>query len=445
MLPSKVMCDVLVVGAGLSGLVAARRVCAGGASVRVLEARERVGGRTLTVPLGAGLADLGGQWLSPTQDRLAALARELGVPTHLQDRTGETLLVRGPQRARTWLARIPGAHVLELAYRLRTIGRMVAAVPADEPQRAARAQSFREQTLGDWISSTVRTDRARESLRLLTALHLGVEVDEVSLLYFLHVMGATSGVTGAGQGGGEERFVGGAQTLCTQLAEPLGDRVQLGHPVTRLRWREGAVELFGGDRWIRARRAILAMPPALIGALDVTPPWPAARRQLHRAQTMSPVIKCALAYNEPFWREAGLSGEAYHSHGLVRAVVDHSAPDGRQPALMAFVTGASARAVSGLPGAVRRAQIIEAMVELFGEPARAVIDYADKDWPADDLSAGCVAVMGKGAPDDCFSALRQPVGPVHFAGTETAVRWPHYLDGAIEAGQRAADEVLAAL
>lgn len=437
--------DVLVVGAGLSGLVAARRVCAGGASVRVVEARQRVGGRTLTVPLGRGYADLGGQWLSPTQDRVAALARELGAQTHPQERAGQTLVVRAEHRARTWLDRLPGVHVLELGRRLRALERMAGSVPMDAPHIGARAQQWREWALGDWISSTVRTHKARESLRLLAELHLGADVEEVSLLYFLHFLGATSGATGAALGGRESRIVGGAQSISHKLAQSLGERVQLGSAVTRVDRGEHSIEVFCGARRTRARRVVLALSPTLIGALDVHPPWPDERVRLHRAHTMSPVIKCALAYEQPFWRAAGLSGEAYRTDGLVRAIVDHSAPDGQQPALMAFLTGSAARSVSGLSASARRARVIDAVAAILGDSARRVTDYVDADWPADALSTGCVAVVGRGGPDAAFAALRRPVGRIHFAGTETAIRWPHYMDGAVEAGQRAADEVLAAL
>lgn len=444
MQPLDITHDVLVIGAGLSGLVAAHRLHAQGASVRVLEARERVGGRALTVPLGAGRVDLGGQWLSPTQDRLAALARELSVTTRPQERAGETLLVRADRRARTWLSRVPGAHALELARRLRALDAMSRTVPGDAPQRAEMARAWSQQSLGDWISANVRTDQARESLQLLNALHLGVEIEEVSLLSFLHIMGATSGLTGSELDGSEVSFVGGAQLLCERLARILRDRIQLGQRVTRIDRRDDAIEIVCGARRERGRYAILALSPALIAGLDAQPPWPAERRNFQSApRTMAPVIKCALAYSEPFWRSASLSGEAYHSHGLVRAVVAHSEP--AQPALMAFVIGDAARSISGLPNDERQRRVVDAVAELFGPSARAPLAYVDKDWSADELSGGCVAVAGVGAPDAHWAALRKPIGRVHFAGTETAVRWPNYLDGAVEAGQRAADEVLGAL
>ena len=447
--------DVIVVGAGLSGLVATARLVESGLRVRVLEARARVGGRTLTVPLGRGIADLGGQWLSPTQERLRQLADELGLATCPQHREGRTILARGPTRESTWLGRVPGLHALELAWRMRQLERMSRTVPVAEPEMAERAAAWRAETLATWMDAKMRTKRAREVLRLLAGLHLGVEPERVSLLYFLHFLRATSGLLGAAGTGGQRselRFVAGAQTLCTRLAERIEHtgrgRISLESPVAGIRNGERAVTFAVGDRQLTAERAVLALAPALAELIEVTPPWPQPRQELQQSSSHSSVIKCALAYDTAFWRQSGLSGEAYHLSGPVSAVVDHSTPgtahDVEQPALMAFLTGDSARAASALTPAERRALVVEQLVALFGPQASQVIDYADKDWPADPLSAGCVGTMGAGAPDGCWPALRQPIGRIHFAGTESAVRWPHYLDGAIEAGERAAAEILAA-
>lgn len=439
--------DVVVLGAGLSGLVAARHLAARGLSVRVLEARDRVGGRTLSLPLGRGVADLGGQWMAPTQDRLAGLAAELGVDTHAQHRSGRMVLGRSARRASTWLARVPGLHTVELAYRLRELERMGRAVSPDDPESSPDASSLRERSLGDWLAKNVRTARAREVVRLLAELHLGAEPEDVSLLYFLYFARATSGVSGRvdiGPSGRELRFVGGAQVLCQRIADQLGERVSLGRPVTAVDHEHGArVTVHAGGETVHARHAILAMAPALLERIAFSPRLPGARLRLAQGAPLSPVIKCALAYEQPFWRQAGFSGEAYRLDGTVRAVVDHTSAGGEQPALMAFIVGDAARAASGMDPDVLRARVTGEVAELFGDRARAVIDYQAKDWPADPWSTGCVAVMGRGMPERVWRALREPVGRLHFAGTETATRWPHYLDGAIEAGERAAEEVLA--
>lgn len=454
---AEVICDALVIGAGLSGLMAALRLSERGISVAVLEARERVGGRTLSVPLGHGTADLGGQWMSPTQERLATLARQLDIDMHPQYRTGAMVFARPHSRPTSWSSRIPGLHLLEMWRRSREVERMSRQIPEHDPESAVRARAWRECSVADWIASTLRTDRAREMFRLLTELHFGVEPEQLSLLYFLHTMQVTSGISGdraIGPDGREMRFVGGAQTLCSTLANRLSSPVLLDHRVSALeQWPDHvdvAFEHAGQRGRLRARYAVLALAPTLIERLEVSPPFPESRTRLQSAMSLSPVIKCALAYEHAFWRDRGLSGEAYRFDGLIRAVVDHTSPsrnpdDSEQPALLVFLVGDAARAVSGRAVHGRRAQVIDELAEIFGDDARRWTDYAEKDWPADELSAGCVAVMGPGEPDGIWSALRRPVGRIHFAGTETAIRWPHYLDGAIEAGIRAADEIVARL
>ena len=440
--------DAIVIGAGLSGLVAARRLTAGGASVRVLEARDRVGGRTLSVPLGQGIADLGGQWTTPTQDRVAALADELGAARFAQHRAGSPVLVTHiapPGRSRL-LSRLPLVHYIELAHRIRQLERMAAQVPAHAPLAAPRAADWDAMSLQQWLDARVQTGRARDMLTLLAHLHFAAEPAELSLLHVLHALHAASGLTGGGElAGGELRFADGAQTLCHRLATALGDRVCLEQAVTAIEQGPAAVTVLCGARAHRARRVILALAPALAERIAMRPPLPEARAVLQRGMVMAPVIKCALAYARPFWRERGLSGEAYSLAGVVRAVVDHTSAGDEQPALLAFVMGDAARRLASTTASERRRAVTHELAGMLGAEAAHPLDYADKSWPGDPWSLGGVAVMGPGVLGRAGQALRAPAGRIHFAGTETAVRWPHYMDGAVEAGERAAAEVLARL
>ena len=432
--------DVIVVGAGLSGLVAARRLAAARIDVVVLEARERVGGRTLSLPLGRGVADVGGQWIAPTQTRVLALADELGVARFPQYREGQAVMVEDEdslwRRLRTGLA---------LRRHIRRIERMRARVPPGRPADAPQAARWDGMTLGD-VLARVRPAPARASLALLARLHFAAEPEEMSLLYALHALQAGSGLIGAESFAGREvRVVGGAQRLAQRLAEDLGARVQCGQPVARVEQSGDAVITRGAHRARSARLIILAMPPAAIARLDVSPAWPAGRAALHRGVTLGPVIKHVLAYEQPFWRARGLSGEVYDARGPVSAVVDHTDAEGAQPALQAFVLGAAARRLSALDPAQRHRVIVGALVDALGPEAGQPTAYVEHDWVADPFTAGCVGVMAPGVLGSHHDALHAPVGRIHMAGSETAARWPSYMDGAVEAGERAAAEVLARL
>lgn len=431
--------DVIVVGAGLSGLVAARRLAAARADVVVLEARERVGGRTLSLPLGRGVADVGGQWIAPSQTRVLALADELGVARFPQYREGKSVLVEDGTSVwrRLWSA-------ISFAHHAQRLERMRARVPVERPADAREAERWDAMSLGDWLAR-VRAEPARASLALLARLHFAAEPEEMSLLHALHALAAGSGLLGNEAIAGQEvRMMGGAQQLALRMAEELGARVQLGRPVIRIEQSRDAVTVACADGVERARRVVLAMPPVAIARLEAVPPWPAERVAVHRGHSLGPVIKHVLAYEQPFWRARGLSGEVYDARGPVSAVVDHTDADGAQPALQAFVLGAQARRLSALDPAARHRAIVDALAAALGPEAAQPVAHVEHDWVADPWTAGCVGILLPGTLAH-RDALRAPVGRIHVAGSETATRWPSYMDGAVEAGERAAAEVLARL
>ncbi len=433
--------DVVVVGAGLSGLVCARRLAAAGLEVDVVEARERVGGRTLSRTIDGLTADLGGEWIAPSQQRVIALAVELGVETTAQFRTGEAVLARRERRG--LLARLP-FHLVELLYRVRQLERMSRRVPADAPASAPLAGQWDALTVGDWLGRRVRTREARDMLGVITELKFAAPPERLSLLFFLHYLATSGGlIDGArfASGSHEERLRGGADQLCKRLAATLPEPVHLSEPVLAIAQERDMVVARSERGEYRAPYLVVALAPNLAARIAITPPLPPDRRQIEEASRPGAVIKCFVTYARAFWRDLGLSGEAYTVTGRLRAVVDGCGDE--RAALIAFIVGEEAERLSGQTREVRRDLVVAELVELFGPAAADSTGYDDVDWLGEEWSSGALSVVGPGVLAPHGAALRAPVGRIHYAGTESAVEWPSHLEGAVEAGERAAAEIIA--
>ena len=443
--------DAVVIGAGLSGLAAARRLVEGGASTVVLEARDRVGGRTLTEDLAGHPVDLGGQFIGPGQDRVLGLARELGVRTARVHCAGRKVLSLGGRR-RTYRGLIPKVGLLALlesAWTIRRFDRLAAGVPTDRPWDAPRAAEWDRMTLERWLEDRLWTEPAKALLRLAARALYAAEPRELSFLYFLFSLRAGAGFErNAGIEGGaqQEFFVGGAQQLSAGLACRLGGAVRVGEPVEAIEQTADEVMVRSRTHTFRAGRAILALAPGLCERIRFTPELPAARRELQCRMVTGSVVKCVVAYGEPFWRHNGYSGEALADDGLAQVVFDDCSEGGHKAALLAFILGDAARQASWLTPDARRQAVIDGLVRLFGERAARPSGYVDCDWIKDEWSAGCYGGLHPpGVLSTVGVALRAPCGRIHFAGSEAATRWPGFMDGALESGERAAREVLAAL
>ena len=445
--------DVAVVGAGLAGLAAARRLRESGREVVVLEARDRVGGRTLNEPIGDGkVVELGAQWVGPTQERVLGLMADLGLesfPTHtrgtnLFEREGELTRYEGT------IPRVNPVALAEVGLVMKRINRMSAQVPREAPWRAAKADAWDSQTFESWMRRNVRTALARDILRLAIIGVWAAEPRDVSLLhvlFYIRSAGSLEMLVDVEGGAQEARVVGGSQRICELAAEQLGaDSVVLSSPVRSIE-RNGAAVLVDAERaTIRARRVIVAVPPALAGRIRYSPPLPARRDGLSQRMAQGSVVKCMAIYERPFWRERGLSGAVTSASGPISVVFDNSPPDGSPGVLLGFFEGRAAREAADVSREERRGVVLDCMSRFFGPDATRAEGYVDRAWGADEWARGCYGgYFAPGGWSDHGPALREPVGPIHWAGAETATVWNGYMDGAVSSGERAAAEVLAAL
>jgi monoamine oxidase len=453
---SDLYCEVLVAGAGYAGLSAARALRRAGLDVVVSEARPRVGGRVWSEALTSGVVvDHGGQWIGPGQDRLQALADELGVATFPTFTTGECVEVR-QGKCHRYAGLIPTSDPAAAAEGVEAIFELDLAaqqVPLEEPWTAPEAASLDEQTLGSWLSDHLKAPAARSTLDVAVKGVFGAEPSEMSLLFalfYLHAGGGLMNLARTTGGAQERRFRGGAQQMALAMAGELGDRLLLSSPVRAVAHGTDGVraELEGpsGAVGVRARRMVVAMPPGLSGGWAWDPPLPAARRQLSMRAPMGAVTKVHAVYETPFWRDEGLNGQLVSDTGALRLTFDDSPADGGRGVLVGFVAGNDCRALEEHDDERRRREVLQDLARAFGPRAARPLELAEQRWCLETFTGGGpVAVFVPGLLSGCGPALRRPVGPVHWAGTETATRWCGYIDGALSSGERAAAEVLAAL
>ncbi len=454
-LPTQV--DVVVVGAGISGLVAARKVARSGRSVLVVEARDRVGGRVLNHRLRAGaVIESGGAFVGPTQDHIVALANELEVAMFDEYVEGKSVYnSSGPLGRQEYDGTVPpDPLILPDAAILQTqLNQWASEVDVAEPWKHPRAREWDSQTLGDYIRGhAVNAEGIETLIKCWTQPGFGADPDQLSLLFVIHYIACSGNETNKGtfernsetrNGAQEKRFVGGSQLIPLRLARQLGSRVALDAAVTRIDQNSTRAVVRTTRGTVSCKRVIVAVPPELSRAITWGPALPARHKALLDRMNMGDLMKCDAVYSEPFWRKDGLNGFGISDHGAVRAAFDNSPADGSPGVLLAFV-GGSVWKQHGLSSlAARRSAVLEGFAEMFGEKALHPIEYVEHDWTKEQWTrGGPVAIMGPGTLTTYGQELRRPHARVHWAGTETSTYWNGYMDGAVRAGKRAAAEVL---
>uniref|UniRef100_A0A8C2B8J6 Amine oxidase n=1 Tax=Cyprinus carpio TaxID=7962 RepID=A0A8C2B8J6_CYPCA len=404
------------------GLSAAKLLVESGLNPVLLEARNRVGGRTYTVQnKETKWVDLGGAYIGPTQNRILRIAKQYGVKTYKVNE--EESLV----------------HYVK--------------IPKEAPWRAPHAEEWDKMTMHQLFDQICWTRAAHRFATLFVNVNVTSEPHEVSALWFLWYIkqcGGTMRIFSTTNGGQERKFAGGASQISEAMAKELGDRVKLGRAVYGIDQTGDLVEVKTVNEEIyKAKYVILAIPPGLNLKIHFNPELPPLRNQLIHRVPMGSVIKCMVYYKENFWRKKGYCGSMVieEEEAPISLTLDDTKPDGSVPAIMGFILARKSRKLAGLTKEERKRRICEIYARVLGsEEALDPVHYEEKNWCEEEYSGGCyTACFPPGIMTQYGRVLREPVGRLYFAGTETATEWSGYMEGAVQAGERASREILCAM
>jgi len=453
--------DVVVVGAGLAGLTAARRIAGAGKSVIVLEARNRVGGRTLNHHLPGGKwSELGATFVGPTQDHIKRLAHDVGVGLFPTFNTGNDLYRAGGSNTTYGNTGPLGSAppdpltLADVTAVVERLDMMSTEVPIDRPWAASSADDWDGQTLYSWVKqNSSGSQRFMNLVSIATEPIFGAEARDISLLFTLFYIAASGNEQNPGTfernfdttgGAQESRMLGGTQLVSIRVANQLGRRrIYLSSPVHRIVQSRTGVRVESDKFSVHGKRVIVAIPPPLAGRIYYEPLLPQNRDQLTQRMPMGTLIKAEVFYSKPFWRANGLNGQTISDEGPISATFDISPPDGKPGIIMGFIGGDRARRFQAQGARARRKAVLDELVQLFGPQAAKPTKYLEYSWVTQEWTRGCpVSVLGPGTLVDFGAAIRKPVGRIHWAGTETSTYWNGYMDGAVRSGERAAREVL---
>jgi monoamine oxidase len=444
--------DYCVVGAGFAGLTAALRLKQAGRSVALLEARDRIGGRTFTVTRDDGSwIDRGGAWIGPGQDRIYAMMDEFGVPEYKQHNDGDAMMIVDGKKHR-YGGTIPWSMspwaVTNLGIGLMSIEKMCKTIPREAPWEAKRAAEWDRISLGEWIENNTMSKAAREMLDMAMAGVYTSAGSETSLLWALTQMGSGGGPTFviSGKGGAQDaRPVGGMGAVYRSIAAELGDALHLSRPVRQITQDGDGVTVAADGLTVRARRAIVAIPLAIASSIVYEPMLPVDRAFLHQRMPGGAVIKISIIYDEPFWRADGLCGQSAAPGSPATLTID-ACTNTADPGIMCVITeGPAARRLTRMDEADRKAAVIGELVDRFGAKANAPMEFHEQNWTTERYSGGgMISHAPTGVLTEFGYTLRDPCGRVHWAGTESSAVMCGWIDGAIRSGERAAAEVMTA-
>lgn len=449
--------DVVVVGAGPSGLTAARGLKKAGLTVAVLEARDRVGGRTWTDTVDGAMLEIGGQWVSPDQTVLLDLLQELGLQTYSRYRKGDSVYIGAngiPERYSGDSFPVEPATTVEMDKLIALLDGLAAEIGASEPWAHPKARELDTISFHQWLRANSDNEEACNNIGLFIAGGM--------LTKPAHAFSALQAVLMAASAGSfshltdenfilDKRVVGGMQQVSLLQAQELGPDVVLNSPVRTINWETDAA---GGHRAtvvseqasVNARYVIMAVPPNLYSRVSFTPPLPRRQHQMHQHQSLGLVIKVHAVYSTPFWREAGLSGTGFGAGSLVQEVYDNTNYGDVRGTLVGFISDEKADAVFELSAEKRKQAILDSIAGFLGDKALEPEVYYESDWGSEEWTRGAYASSyDLGGLHRYGKDQHTPVGPIYWCSSDLAAEGYQHVDGAVRMGKLTAERIAEAV
>ncbi|CAG2246253.1 MAO [Mytilus edulis] len=386
---------------------------------------DRVGGRTFSVPLktgtGTDIFDLGGQWVGTSQVDVMDLLKELGIDTYSQYIQGRKFMQVDGHKISSYTSSIPSLSFFSLI------------------------------DLDRSIKKNFMILAAKDCLVSATRCMMGVELSQISVLYFLSYVNAAGSlqklIEATENCGQEFKIKGGAQQISKQLVSKLAkDTVKLSHPVLSIEQTKDCVivKTLNGTEF-KCKSVIMATPPNMTNKINFKPNLPAPKKEIMNRMPVGLLNKVIITYEKSFWREAGCSGEIVTIGGPSSAegcdegplcIVYDATSSNNNAALVAFIGGKQAVQWQLQPEADRQSAVLKSLSSFFGDSVWNYKDYREQDWGLEPYSEGspvCCAAPG---------AMPYFVSGFVILLTESATRWCGFMNGAVQAGKRAAFEVI---